>query len=472
MLRSTFSIILTFIVFISVVSLTSQSCLAIVKGDAELLKVVALKHKSNFEALLTWKGEAFEERTSTQGDTYNYMLKSKFTLAYNQLQNAVRWNMEPQEYHAENNGVRFKSSMSRYNSGLITDQASYTYRCSGTDAKGNEIYRVIIAGPERGVKEAAHSGLDPRYFYNDAGTIDIYSRLMFLYEQANNPKLTERHVKREGNHVIMTLEKKTDEGGTRTQKYVFDLSAGGNVVEFYNSGLNYENHRKYEYEEKSGVWVLKSYKKWNTTYHNGNKEPLKSTRTITWNNSVVNIPFEEDEFTLAKMGVRVGDDIQDERLGMLYKYGGVVAEVPPKPQTLIGKQLPQTDGFGIPLTPDSTKDKIVLFCFWDMKQRPSRQCVRELANRTDDLKKKGIVSILIHASPADPNAMNEWMTKFKIPSPCGVITGDAAKVETIRCKWGVRGLPWLILTDKRHLVQAEGFGINDLDEKITALMEE
>ena len=472
MLRSTFSIILTFIVFISVVSLTSQTCLAIVHGNTELLKIVALKHKSNFESILTWKGEAFEERTSTQGDTYNYMLKSKFTLAYDQLHNAVRWNMVPQEHHAEKNGVRFKPSMSRYNSGMITDQASYTYRCSGTGAKGNEIYRVIIAGPERGVKEAAHSGLDPRYFYNDAGTIDIYSRLMFLYEQANNPKLTERHVKQEGNHVIMTLEKKTNEGGIRTERYVFDLSAGGNVVEFYNSGPNYENHRKYEYEEKSGVWVLKSYKKWNTTYHKGNKEPLKSTRTITWNNSVVNVPFEEDEFTLAKMGVRIGDDIQDERLGVMYKYGGVLAEVPPEPKALAGKQLPQMDSFGITLPDESTKGEVILLCFWDMKQRPARQCVRELANRTDDLKKKGVVSILIHAFPADPYILKEWMTKFKITCPCGVITGDEAKVEIIRRRWGIRGLPWLILTDKRHIVQAEGFGINDLDEKITALMEE
>jgi len=471
MLRST-SIILNFAVLIIVVSLNSPSCLAIIKGDMELLKIVALKHKSNFESLLTWKSEAFEERTSTQGDTYNYMLKSKFTLAYDQLQNAVRWNMEPQEYHAEKNGVRFKPSLSRYNSGMITDQASYTYRCSGTDAKGNEVYRIIIAGPERGVKEAAHSGLDPRYFYNDAGTFHIYSRLMFLYEHANNPKLTERHVKREGNHVIMTLEKKTDEGGTRTQRYVFDLSAGGNVVEFYNSGPGYENHRKYEYEEKSGVWVLKSYKRWNTTHHKDNKEPLRSTRTITWSNSVVNVPFEEDEFTLAKMGVRVGDDIQDMRLGMLYKYGGVLAEVPPKPEALTGKQLPQTDGFGITLPPVSTKGKIILLCFWDMKQRPARQCVRELANWMDELQEKGVFSVLIHASPADPNALKEWTTKFKIPFPCGVITGDVEKVETIRCKWGIRGLPWLVLTDKRHIVQAEGFGISELDERIMVLIKE
>jgi len=49
-----------------------------------------------------------------------------------------------------------------------------------------------------------------------------------------------------------------------------------------------------------------------------------------------------------------------------------------------------------------------------------------------------------------------------------MIEGDE---EKIRFAWGVKALPWLILTDKQHIVQAEGFNINELDEKITALIE-
>jgi hypothetical protein len=32
--------------------------------------------------------------------------------------------------------------------------------------------------------------------------------------------------------------------------------------------------------------------------------------------------------------------------------------------------------------------------------------------------------------------------------------------------WGVKSLPWLILTDRDHLVTAEGFGLNELNDKI------
>jgi len=35
----------------------------------------------------------------------------------------------------------------------------------------------------------------------------------------------------------------------------------------------------------------------------------------------------------------------------------------------------------------------------------------------------------------------------------------------------VRSLPWLILADKQHIAQAEGFAVSELDEKITTLKE-
>jgi len=35
----------------------------------------------------------------------------------------------------------------------------------------------------------------------------------------------------------------------------------------------------------------------------------------------------------------------------------------------------------------------------------------------------------------------------------------------------VRLLPWLILTDKQHIVIAEGFGLDELDEKIGETVE-
>jgi hypothetical protein len=38
--------------------------------------------------------------------------------------------------------------------------------------------------------------------------------------------------------------------------------------------------------------------------------------------------------------------------------------------------------------------------------------------------------------------------------------------EKTRSAWGVKSLPWLILTDDEHVVRAEGFALTELDDKI------
>jgi hypothetical protein len=44
-----------------------------------------------------------------------------------------------------------------------------------------------------------------------------------------------------------------------------------------------------------------------------------------------------------------------------------------------------------------------------------------------------------------------------------MVPGDAEKT---RLAWGVRSLPWLILTDQKRIVRAEGFALAELDARI------
>jgi len=50
--------------------------------------------------------------------------------------------------------------------------------------------------------------------------------------------------------------------------------------------------------------------------------------------------------------------------------------------------------------------------------------------------------------------------------PAGIIEGDE---EKIRFTWGVKSLPWLILTDNKHIVHAEGFALSELSEKLNQM---
>ena len=141
---------------------------------------------------------------------------------------------------------------------------------------------------------------------------------------------------------------------------------------------------------------------------------------------------------------------------------------PKQPPSLIGRPLPELKDLKIDLPPADVKDKMVLVCFWDMQQRPSRYCVNQLAKQAEQLKQKGIIVVAVQSSTIDENTLNQWVKKYKIPFAVGMIAGDEEKT---RFAWGIRSLPWLILTDRKHVIRSGGFAINALNEKIEAIVD-
>jgi len=134
--------------------------------------------------------------------------------------------------------------------------------------------------------------------------------------------------------------------------------------------------------------------------------------------------------------------------------------------SLIGKPLPDLKDLKVDLSPADTDDKILLVCFFDMQQRPSRNGIRELTKRAEELKEKGVAVIAVQASEVDENELNGWVKKYNISFPVGMVQGDGEKTKY---DWGVRSLPWLILTDRQHIVHAEDFSLTELDDKISEL---
>ncbi len=137
--------------------------------------------------------------------------------------------------------------------------------------------------------------------------------------------------------------------------------------------------------------------------------------------------------------------------------------VPKQPPSLMGSPFPKLNELGVDLSEADTDGKIMLVCFWDMEQRPSRNCIMRLAKQAQQLKQKGVTVVAVQASKIDENTLNDWVKNYNIPFPVGMVQGDEEKA---RFNWGVRSLPWLILTDRKHVVTAEGFGVNELNERI------
>jgi len=132
-------------------------------------------------------------------------------------------------------------------------------------------------------------------------------------------------------------------------------------------------------------------------------------------------------------------------------------------QVGIGKPLPKFEGTNLNLSAEQTKARAILLCFFDMNQSPSRHCIKQLAQKAEELKEKDVAVAAVQASEVPEKTLNEWKKKSNIPFPVGAITAD---IEKTRFTWGVRSLPWLILTNWEQTVIAEGFGIDELDEEL------
>jgi peroxiredoxin len=139
----------------------------------------------------------------------------------------------------------------------------------------------------------------------------------------------------------------------------------------------------------------------------------------------------------------------------------LVHEHTPPHKSLKDKPLPDISDLGI--EPKDIEGKNILLCFFDYLQRPSRNCVQQLNKRAEELKAKDVSIVAVQISKVEQDALNEWIKSQNISFPVGMVSNDE---QAIRFTWGIKSLPWLILTDTNHIVRAEGFALAELDEKL------
>lgn len=142
---------------------------------------------------------------------------------------------------------------------------------------------------------------------------------------------------------------------------------------------------------------------------------------------------------------------------------GVTTKVTQPGSLLPGDALPNFDDIKIDFTTADAEGRMLLVCFWDVNQRPSRYLVRELARRTGEVRGENVAVVCVQACNVDQKTLQEWLREHHIAFPVGIIEADA---EVTISTWGVKSLPWLILTDRRHHIVVTGFGLSELDQKI------
>lgn len=171
-------------------------------------------------------------------------------------------------------------------------------------------------------------------------------------------------------------------------------------------------------------------------------------------------------FTLPGLALKSDTDIRDRVRKAEYSLEDVLSgRIQPGLwfKSLVGKRLPEPSAFGDNWIDVAIQSRMLLACFFDMNQRPSRRCILQLAKQAKQLREKDVTIVAIQASKVSGKALADWIEQNDVPFPVGAIEADVAKT---RFAWGVRSLPWLILTDRERVVRAEGFPLSELDENI------
>jgi hypothetical protein len=132
------------------------------------------------------------------------------------------------------------------------------------------------------------------------------------------------------------------------------------------------------------------------------------------------------------------------------------------PAALKEGKISSFEGIDIGFSPEQATDKMILVCFIDMQQRPSRNAVLQLVRQAEQLRQKGVAIVAIQVSKMDDATLKTWAKDNGITFPLGMAQDDGTKT---RPAWGIKALPWLILTDPNHIVIAEGFGVDEVDLK-------
>ena len=162
--------------------------------------------------------------------------------------------------------------------------------------------------------------------------------------------------------------------------------------------------------------------------------------------------------TLFEMEWKEGVYVSDRRSGKT-----VVSKYVFVPPSLLGQPLPDVTGLGIDGITEQVAGQAILLCFVDTDQRPSRHGIAQLKAGYEHIRTQGVVLVAVDLSGEDTESLGQWKRDRDVPFPLGRIDEDLTKV---RRTWGVRSLPWLILTDRDHVVTAEGFAVAEIGDRI------
>jgi len=309
-----------------VLAATSAGAEPVFRGDTELLRMLATAQRDNAGRISSWQGSSRVEVIRADPNGVLLQDAGEHHFLYSREHNATRWNWTPGDRHRREEGKLVADPLpDKKESEMRKGDAFYKYNL-GIETREGERRGALVIWPVQKAEEGVFSySFDPMWYLTGevTGWDDMANGLMEYYRMANDPNFTSLYVRytlgRDGPLVTLDIENPTAEMASR---YVFDLSKGGTMARYHATMKRNVQVMEWTYEEKDGVWIPKAWRKvidWDPPHFEG---CTRYTRTVTFVESTLNRPVPASEFSLEKLGVKVGDMVSDHKLGYPYRYGG------------------------------------------------------------------------------------------------------------------------------------------------------
>jgi len=300
-------------------SLFCKTASATVEGDLKLLKLVANGYKANLTKLATWQGKAFIsiDLYSTNDKIPSIKRKSSAEFLFDAEQDATRWYWNQLEGQRMRKDTQPVTEKPYFTSGIAKNKTLHMlFPVPPTPERPPG--RVLIK-PVGGRRIGGWNNEFNPMFYFQSIDRDWYKRLMFYYEKANSPTISNIKVWKKGNIVFFETVSKS---APIFVHHEFDLSKGCCITKYIlNFDPNYSKGQQewnFDYEEVNGAFVPKEA----TNIHVNPDGFTKITRVIQFVQNVTNRPIEAEEFSLAKLRLIPGDMVQDQTTGIMFIYKG------------------------------------------------------------------------------------------------------------------------------------------------------
>jgi len=455
------------------------------QGDIELLRLVATAHQANRARIKTWQGRTQIE--VIDADANGVIMRDRQTVDFlsDCSRGVTRWKWTHNERYVRKGlqieGHPLPDTLLETLNAMTTRGGFYRRAPAIITREGQRLSTTVIWPPERALRASNTDCFDPMWYLSGhitKCTDDLIDRLAFLYRRVKNEGVSHIIATSQGDLVFLQLG---DEN--LLNRHTFDLSKGGNVVKFYAHSDTGTELREWTYEQIDSTWIPKTFM---FSYDVKSPDALGATsriRRVTFVENILNDPISVSQFSFKALGYLKGEQVTDQRPEDPFAYyetsrweQKLAMELQPLPpravyeelplefaEPLMGKPMPEFSNLGIDILSQQITGRINLVCFFDMNQRPSRNCLVQLGKRAQELKAKGVSVVAMQTSKVEKNDLDIWVKKNSITFPVGMIEDNE---DETRFNWGVKSLPCLILTDKRHIVIAEGFGIDELNDKI------